>query len=177
MDDQQKTVTFSGEEYLKILDIVEKICSKAPSEKEPQFVITMGGVGVGKTTIRHDKYNDYVNFEFGEIYNIFKKEFGEDNPKLIAMTSAACDLILNESIEKKKNIATEVIGDKEEDVRKLIDGMLNLGYKVSPVFITADPAESYKRHLELVNKDKDYLSAHFTEDTTMSFFFHKFDNN
>ncbi len=177
MDDQQKTITFSGDEYLKILGIVEKICSKASSESEPQFVIVMGGVGVGKTTIRHEKYNDYVNFEFGEIFNIFKKEFGEDDPKLTAMTSVACDLILNESIEKKKNIVTELIGDKEEDVRKLIDGMLDLGYKVSPLFITADPAESYKRHLKLVDENKDYLSAHFTQDTTMSFFFHKFENN
>ena len=169
---KEKTVEFSGDEFLQISEIAQTILKKGAVGNPPKFVIFMGGVGSGKTTIRKQQFaDDFVHFEFGEIYTAVKKAVGEDNPKLTSFANLACDLILRESIEAKKNIVTEIIGDNKDVIEKLAEGMKGLGYVVDLRFIHCDPADAYKRHLKAVEDDKDYLSVHFTQEATLSFFY------
>jgi len=168
-----KVVHFSGDEYLKINSIIRPLLDIGRSEEQPQFVILMGGVGSGKTTVRRQRYNtDYVNFDFGEIFNILKKEFGTDNSKLTGYTSMASDLILQESLKSKKNIVVEIIGDRKDVIDPVINGMTILGYKASVQFVSCDPAEAYNRHLKAVKEDNSYFSAFHTQEVTLSFFYH-----
>jgi len=167
-----KVAQFSGEEYLKIGEIARPFWEKSISENPPKFVIFMGGVGSGKTTIRRQEYaTGYVHFEFGEILNAIKKEFGEDNPKLSSYAAMASDMILRESLEKKKNIVIEIIGENKDLIDPLINKMKEIGYELSLKFIDCDPAEAHERHLNAVKEGPEYLSAHFTQEATLSFFY------
>lgn len=173
---QQKTVQFSGEEFIKIGEIAKPFWENGLSENPPKIVILMGGVGSGKTTIRRQKYSKgYVNFDFGEILTVVKRAIGEDDPKLTSYVSLACDLILRECISEKKNIVIEIIGDSKELIDPVLDGMKKIGYDISLEYIHCDPVEAYKRHLKLVEEDKDYLSAHFTQEATLSYFYSQLD--
>jgi hypothetical protein len=163
---------FSGEEFLKIGEIAKHFWENAITESPPKFAIYMGGVGSGKTTLREKNCgNKYVHFEFGEIFNAVKKEFQEDDPKLTSYASLACDIILRESLEAKKNIAIELIGDNKDVIEKVTEGMKGLGYDADLRFVHCDPAEAYKRHLKKVEGDPDYLSAYFTQEATLSFLY------
>ncbi len=163
---------FTGEEYIKIVEVAKPLWEKGISENPPKFVIFMGGVGSGKTTNRRRDYAiGYVHFEFGEILSAIKKEFGEDNPKLSNYAAMASDMILHESIENKKNIVIEIIGDNHAVVTPVIDKIKENGYEVSVKSITCDPEEAYKRHLNAVEEDPEYLSAYFTQEATLSYFY------
>lgn len=166
-----KIELISGEEFLKISAFIRPIIDRGKSDNTPLLVILTGGVGSGKTTIRNKNYaNNFIHFEFGEIYTLLKHTFGEANDKLMTYTSLACDLILQEAIKDKRNIVTEVIGDKKGILEHIMDGMINQGYKISVEYIYCEQAEAYKRHLKLVEEDKDYLSVYFTQEATMAFF-------
>ena len=175
-DSQQKVVQFSGEEFLKVGEIAKPFWERGASGNPPKIVIFMGGVGAGKTTIRREQFaNDYVHFDFGEIFNAVKKSFEKDDPKLVSYVSLACDLILKESINAKKNIVIEIIGETAEPITAVIDNMKKIGYEVSVNGITCDIAEAYKRHIKAVQEDPDYLSAAHTQEATLSFFYNYFD--
>lgn len=171
-NDEEKVTHFTSDEYLKIGEIAKPFWEKGISEQPPKFVIFTGGTGSGKTTIRrHDYPTGYVHFEFGEILNAIKKEFGEDNPKLGSYASLASDLILRESLEKKKNIVIEIIGDNKEIIETLMDKLKDIGYETTIKFIFCDPVEAYTRHIGAVKSDPDYLSVYFTQEATLSFLY------
>jgi len=170
--DGLKGSQFTSEEYLKISELAKLFWEKGISENPPKLVIFMGGVGSGKTTIRKQKYSTgYVHFEFGEIFNTIKKEFGEDNTKLSSYATMASYMILGESLENRRNIVIEIIGDNYDIITPVIDKMKEKGYEVLLKSITCDIAEAYERHLNAVKEDSDYLSAYFTQETTLSFFY------
>jgi hypothetical protein len=174
-ENNQQIIQFTIDEYTKIRKIVDLFLEKGISGNPPQLVILTGGVASGKTTLRRQKYADgYVNFEFGEICNVIKKEFGENEPRLTNYIVLICDMILNESIETNKNIVIEIIGDNKEILDSIINKMKGVGYEVSIQFVFCDLVEAYKRHLKAVETDKDYQSVHFTDDATLSFFYRKF---
>lgn len=166
-----KVVQFSGEELIRIGKIAQIFIKKGRSDNPPKFVIFMGGVGAGKTTIRKEQYADgYVHFEFAEVYTAVKNTEGA-NPRLNEYANLASGLILRESIESKKNIVTEIIGADINAINLIIDKMREKGYQISVQEITADVIESYKRHLKAIKEDPEYISAYFTEKSTISMFY------
>lgn len=173
-NNEQKVMQFSWDEYMKIIEFAKQFLENGISENPPKFVIFIGGVGSGKTTIRRQKFaNGYVNFEFGEIYNATEKEFGEDNARLSDYAALASDMILKESIEGKKNIVVEIIGENKEVIDPVVNKMKDIGYDISIQAIYCDPVEAYERHIKAVKEDKKYLSAHFTQEATLSFFYNQ----
>lgn len=172
-DKPEKHVQFSGEEFLKISEVAQSFVEKGASDKPPRFIILMGGIGSGKTTLRRKNYgNGFVHFEPGDIYAAMKKVMGKDNPRISVYCAFASDLILKESLEEKKNIVIEIIGDTVLMI-PIIEKIKEIGYKVHIQAVTADVAESYKRHLKAVEEDPDYLSAYFTQEATLSTLAHQ----
>lgn len=168
----EKTVQFTEDEFLSISKIANLFLEKGISEQPPKFVVYMGGVGAGKTTIRRNQCaNGYVHFEFGEIYNATKKVFGEECERLSSYASLASTLVLQECLKSKKNIVIEIIGENKDVIEPVFTAMKNIGYELSLQFISCDPSEAYARHVNAVKQDPDYLSAHFTQDATLSFFY------
>lgn len=172
----ERTVNLSGEEYLKIGKVAQSFLEKGVSEDPPKLVIFMGGVAAGKTTIRRREYGGgYVHFDFGDIYTALKKAVGEEEPKLKTYATIASDMILRECLESRKNIVIEIIGETEALIKPVIDRVTQLGYNVSIRAVELDPQEAYKRHLKAVEEDPDYLSAFYTQETTLAFLYQQLD--
>lgn len=168
----QQSLKLTDEEVIELTELAKSFWGKGVSQNPPQLVILTGGVASGKTTIRKQKFNDgYVQFEYGDVYTAIKKAMKADEEKLLKYAFFTSNLILNESLAAKKNIVTEIIGDNEALVSPIIDEMTKKGYKVSINYVHCDPAEAYKRHLKAVKEDKDYWSAHFTQESTILAFY------
>ncbi|MEK7601027.1 MAG: hypothetical protein AAB480_00655 [Patescibacteria group bacterium] len=173
-NDQYKIAKFTGEEFIKIGEIAKPFWARGASENPPKFVIFMGGVGVGKTTIRREKYkNGYVHLDFGEVNLAIEKAVGKNHPRLAEYALFASDMILRESINEKKNIVIEIIGDNYDLIVPVIEKMKDIGYKLDIVGLTGDIAECRQRHLKAVEKDSDYISAYFTQGPTLSVFYNQ----
>ncbi len=132
---------------------------------EPKFALFMGGVGAGKTTVRHQKCGkDYVHLDAAEIFANFANgktyEFPTAFEEPLELMGS---LMAKQAIKQKRNIAMEVIGNSLEDTRALIDAMKSVEYKVHLANIECDPVESYKRHINAVQTDTDYVSAFHTQ--------------
>lgn len=177
MDDSQlKVAKFSGEEFLLIGEIIKPFWENGVSEDPPKFVMVMGGVGAGKTTIRRQQFGKgYVNFDIGDVYTTLKNAVGKEHPRLPEYVAVAMDMIFKESIEAKKNIVIEIIGDSYEAITPVIDKMREAGYDVSVNGITCDPADAYQRHLKAIKEDPDYISSYFTQEPTLKAFFTHFE--
>jgi len=139
--------------------------SSISRDGQPNFALFMGGVGAGKTTVRHQKYGkDYVHLDAAEIFANFAQgktyEFPTAFEEPLELMGS---LIAKQAIEQKRNITMEVIGNSLEDTRALIDAMKSVGYKVHLANIECDPVESYKRHINAVQTDTDYVSAFHTQ--------------
>ena len=170
-----KISQLSGEEYLQILGIAESFIENGVSENSPRLVIFMGGIGTGKTTLRRKNFaTGYVNFDFGEIYIALEKAFGKKHLRITEYTAVASDIILRESLTKKKNIVIEIIGETEAMISPVIDAMTKEGYKVSIEGLVGDIAECRERHLKATKEDLDYISSFYTQEPTLSFFFSYF---
>lgn len=170
-----KVVQFTSDEFLKVGEAAKPFWERGTTGNPPKLVIFMGGVGAGKTTARREQYaTGYVHFDFGEILNMLKQTFGENDLKLASYVSLACDLILKECILEKKNIVIEIIGDNYDAVAPVIDSMKGIGYDVSINAITCDIAEAYQRHIKAVQEDPDYISSVHTQEGTLSYFFNYF---
>lgn len=167
-----KTSEMSMEDFKRLGRIIDSFTERGVSEIPPKFVIVTGGIGSGKTTLRRKKYaTSYVHFEYGEILSAIEKEFGEDNPKLYSYAELASDMILRESLEKKKNIVIEIVGENEDVLVSLTRGMKEIGYNNSLNYVDCDPIEGYRRHLKAVKEDPEYSSIYFSQEATLSFFY------
>lgn len=167
------TVSMSGKDFLQLEAVAKTFYEKGRTENPPKFVIFTGGVGAGKTTERKRDYAEgYVNFDLAEIHAALKKAIGENNQNLAAYGSQVAGMILSEALEKRRNIVIEIIGADHLALAPIMDKIIAAGYKIEIKFILADVAESYKRHLKLVEDDPNYLSSFFTEEATLTFINH-----
>ena len=162
------SVNIPADEFLRVGEVVEWFVNKGDTQERPKFVIFMGGVGSGKTTIRQRDFADgYVHFDYGEIRNAIKDEFGENHPGFATFVSLASTLTFEEALKKKKNIVIEIIGEEYEVVEPVITKMRNAGYEISVQGITCDISEAYERHIRATNDDPNYYSAHNSQGPTL----------
>lgn len=164
--------TFSGDEYLKIMEVVTAFSDRGISEELPKFVIFMGGVGSGKTTLRRANYaTGYVHFDFSEIYLAIKKAMAADSSRLAEYCSFAATLLLQGTLEARKNIVIEIIGESLPMIAPVIDAMKGIGYDISLQGVFVDIAEGYRRHLQAIAEDPEYMTAAYSQEATLSTFF------
>lgn len=136
--------------------------ASAATSEQPEFVLLMGGVCAGKTSLRRQRFDrGYVLVDAAEI---FLNLSGGRNYDFPSMFAEAMDVIGGEvarrAVRENRPIVSEIIGADLEPTQQLIDAMLKAGYRVRPTFIHADPKESWTRNL---NRAADNISAHFTE--------------
>jgi hypothetical protein len=122
----------------------------------------MGGVCVGKSTLRRKEYSKgYVFLDAGEIFLTLCKgkdlDFPSVHKKKMEQIGSA---IAVQAIKEKRNIVTEIIGANYEAVQSLIDAIISAGYKVNLVPLLGDIAETWERN---VNRDEDNISAYYCE--------------
>ena len=154
------------DKYLALLKIIEDFCVRGKQEKIPQFLVIMGGTGVGKTTIRKTTYADgWVIADPNDIFQAVKKTIGPEGD--IPYVYFAGVEIVRRAINERRNILIEVIGDKLEPLKKVLDGMEAIGYKLDLKAIYNDIEKSWQNNL---NRDKDNTSALYTQDEVYSWF-------
>jgi hypothetical protein len=122
--------------------------------------------------VRKDKYGSgYVNLDFGDISTAVKKAFSADNPKIINLAATTFRLALDNAFDEKRNVVIEIIGDNAHLIEILLEGVKKIGYDIHLDFVHCDPVEAYKRHVEAVMEDPDYVSAFYAQDVTLSYLF------
>ena len=124
-DQKEKTVLLETEELKYLLNIIKAFLQNGKVEKNPKLIIISGGVGAGKTTIIKEKFSvGNVYIDAAQIHLILT---GNETKKIekynlyfdfIGMQLVKC------AIEEKYNIIVEIIGDKIEPVKSIIDKMI-----------------------------------------------------
>ena len=166
---------YSHEEIVKIIEIAESFLKNGNSVENPTFALYAGGVGSGKTTIRRrDCATGFINLDIGEIHAAMKKVFGKENPKLMAYSILAADIILKISLKEKLNIAIEIIGSDSDMFLPLVEKMIESGYVISFRYVFCEPLDGYTRHLKAVEDDEDYMSSYFTQESLLGLFAKQF---
>jgi hypothetical protein len=170
---QPELAEFSGDEFIQVGEIARSFWERGISEDPPKFVIVMGGIAAGKTTIRRHHYErGYVHFDYGEICKAVVDVVGRDHERFPSYASLACDLVLRESLATRKFLVIEIIGESLSLITPIIQAMRQLGYGLSVNAIEADPGEARARHLRAVKADSTYSSSYFSQEPTMAVFYH-----
>jgi hypothetical protein len=131
------------------------------NESGPHFVLLMGGVATGKTTLRRQRYSKgYVVVDAAEIFGRFSQgaylpfpDALQDPMEIIGSRVA------KQAVHERRHIVTEIIGATVEPVKYLIDTMKNAGYEVDVQVVFCDLQESILRG---ANRG-DSISAYYAE--------------
>ena len=154
----------SGERVFMI-DVAKEIDrffedSSIPASGQSEFVLILGPVCSGKTTLRNEHFSKgYVLIDAAEIFLSLSDgeyfEFGqafEEPMELIGST------IAKQAIEERRNIVTEMIGDKGFEA--VFAAMTAINYKVQIKYAQCDMEEALRRNL---NRGDDNISAAYTQ--------------
>ena len=160
-----KTVRFNGEAYLALSKVASYFLeSSKPATGKPIFRIFCGGVGAGKTTLRRKQREPgFVQLELSDLVSLLRIAMPQDPSSHSDYAIVLVDMVLQESLASKRNIAIEVIGDSEEVLSSLIEKLLSLGYEVEIRPVHCDFAEARERHLKATANDPEYISSFFSE--------------
>lgn len=136
--------------------------SSVQANEAPRIVLLMGGVAVGKTTMRRKTYGTgYVLVDAADIFiNLSRGDylpFPEAFEEPMGLIGA---LIAARAIKEGRHIVTELIGADFEPTKALIESMKGIGYKVDIVAIECELEESIRRS---ENRGDDNISAYYAE--------------
>lgn len=147
-----------GEETEKFFDD-----SSNPTNGQPEFVLILGAVFTGKTTLRKQQYSKgYVLIDAAEIFLSLSNgeyfDFGFEpfeQPMEIIGT-----LVARRAILQRRNMVTEMTVSLEEEIKTVIDAMTRIDYKVQVVRLDCDLETAKERNL---NRDDEGISAAYTQ--------------
>lgn len=169
MDDQAKQGHVDVKNIVKY-DVDEEINkflddSSFAKDSDPTFVLIMGGVGAGKTTLRKAKFSKgYVVIDAGQLFanlgGTENHQFGTDFEEPMDLIGG---VLVSQAIKERRNIVTEIIGASVEEVKSINDAMKSVGYKTSLQHVQCDVTEAYNRHLNAVNTDPIYISSYYSQ--------------
>jgi len=130
----------------------------AAPRQRPEFVLLIGGVAAGKTTIRKERYGSgYVVLDAGEIFLNLSRghphlEFGKDLDEAVDLIGY---LITLQAMRERRNIVTEMAGGPCEE---MIDAMLSIDYKIDVPYVDCDVNTAMQRNLK---RRPDEISAFY----------------
>src|SRR5262249_14773490 len=106
----------------------------------PHFVLLLGGVCTGKTTLRRQHYGTgYVVIDAADIFlNLSRGEYFDFPSVLEEPMDRIGRVVAAQAFAERRHIVTEMIGEEAEPIKVLIDAVLALGYEVDPQFLTCE---------------------------------------
>lgn len=133
-----------------------------PETSPPEFVIVMGGIAAGKTTIRKKFFSKgYVLIDAAVIFTLL--DGWEEQPfpgELEDPMNLVGALIAERALGERRNIVTELIGGDYAPIATLIEAMKKAGYKVKINAVTCDIEEAIRRNEARLNVE---ISAYVAE--------------
>lgn len=129
---------------------------------DPTAVILTGGVAVGKTTIRKEKYSEgYVLIDAAQVFhNLCGDNVGLNFPDdLKEILEFVGNQVTRRALAERRHIVTEIIGADVEPTLSLTSSLIALGYEVQVEHIIGDPMESWERNVTR----GDNISAYYAE--------------
>jgi hypothetical protein len=129
---------------------------------QPRVVVVMGGVAMGKTTLRKQKFpNGFVLVDAADIFVRLSqgKYFPFPGPIEDALNLVG-GMVASRAISEKRHIVTEVVGAEYADTEKLLTAMRGAGYRIELVMASCEMEEAMRRN---VNRGPDEISAYYAE--------------
>ena len=129
-------------------------------EGAPTLLLVMGGVAVGKTRFRRERFpHGYVVLDAGDIFiHLSKGEYfdfpSEHEDKMVAIGKELAFRALSE----KHNIVCELTGGEYEPTQAVIKTVKSAGYEVEMQGLTCDLDVAMERN---VARGKDNISAYY----------------
>jgi hypothetical protein len=142
-------------------EIASRLPEEAKATGQPVFVLIMGPVCAGKTTLRREKYaSAHVLVDAAQLF-IDLGGIDLDFPSTLEgpMVRIGAETA-RRAVAGKMNIVTEVVGSEFGRVVALIDAMKGAGYKVELVGLTADLEACIERN---ASRAQDNISAYYAE--------------
>ncbi len=142
-------------------EIASRLPEEAKATGQPVFVLIMGPVCAGKTTLRREKYaSAHVLVDAAQLF-IDLGGIDLDFPSSLERPMVRIGAeVARRAVAGKMNIVTEVVGSEFGRVVALIDAMKGAGYKVELVGLTADLAACIERN---ASRAQDNISAYYAE--------------
>jgi len=156
----------SGEDYrtFSVTDEVDRLFDESSRShgQQPQFVLILGPVAVGKTTLRKKNYaTGYVVVDSAEIFLHMSRDKSYPFPEAFREPMEVFGrMVARRAVLERRHIVTEVIGADADALKALIQAMTYSGYKVELVFVHCPIEQAVKWNL---NRSDDAISAHFAE--------------
>ena len=149
---------------VKIGDAIDRCFddSSIPVDGKPELAIIMGGVAVGKTTLRNLHFaGGYVPLDAGDIFvDISQGNYFPFPGPLEEALVVIGNCVATQAIAERRNIVMELIGMDQNSLHELIDTMKRLDYRVSGQSITCDNETAQQRNLA---RDNDNISCYYAE--------------
>lgn len=136
--------------------------SSLPVEKQPQLVIIMGAIAVGKTTFRKQHFSTgYVLVDAGDIFLSLSRAEDFDFPgPFEEMLDMIGRLVVSKAIDERRHIVTELIGTDLGPTKQFMEAMRAIGYSISAQVITCDVEEALRRNAA---RGDDDISCYYAE--------------
>lgn len=136
--------------------------SSVPRGRDPKLVLLLGPVCSGKTFVRKRDYSKgYVLVDAAEIFRSLSRggrhQFGTIFGEPLDLIGG---FVAYRALKERRNVVTEMIGDRREEVEAVIDAALALGYEVEVKAVQCGLDEARRR---LRRRGPDEVSARDTQ--------------
>ncbi|MBV6475213.1 MAG: hypothetical protein MOGDAGHF_00730 [Rhodocyclaceae bacterium] len=142
-------------------EIARRLPPEARASGQPVFVLIMGPVCAGKTTLRRQKYaGGHVLVDAAQLF-IDLGGIDLDFPSMLEMPMERIGAeVARRAVAERMNIVTEVVGSEFGPVAALIDAMKGAGYEVELAGVSADLEACLERN---TSRAQDNISAYYAE--------------
>ena len=143
--------------------------SSLGKEGTPTLVLVMGGVAVGKTHFRRDRYSHgYVVLDAGEIFlNLSKGQYFDFPSVLEDQMQRIGSALAYQALSERRPIVCELIGDQQEGTQAMMKAAESVGYRIEMRALTCDIEVALERNQA---RSIDNISAHYTQHYHMQWF-------
>ncbi len=129
---------------------------------QPRIVILLGGVAVGKTTIRKQHFSKgFVLVDAADVFlRLSRGEYFDFPGPFEHLLNRIGTAIARRAISERRHIVTEVIGSDPRPVEALIEDMRAIGYRAEGQALNCDIEEAQRRNM---HRDHGSISAYYAE--------------
>jgi hypothetical protein len=128
----------------------------------PRFVVILGGVAVGKSRFRRDRYgHGFVTIDAGEIFlNLSRGAFYPFPSDLEEPMNLIGAWVAAQAFQERRNVVTELILNEQKDsIIRIIEAVRSLGYRIEAETLSCDMTLALEHN---ATRGQNNISAYYT---------------